>query len=74
MEEANETQAKFTARLAVFDEKRRRQLASAAGATLLPEEQHMVLEDYLHISLVRRHNPLPLFNLQMNLLEDLVLA
>lgn len=34
----------------------------------------MVLEDYLHISLVRRQNGFPLFKLQMNLLEDLVLT
>lgn len=34
----------------------------------------MVLEDYLHISLLRRHTPLPLFKLQIHLVQDLVLA
>lgn len=32
----------------------------------------MILEDHLHISLKRRHSPLPLFKLQINLLTDLV--
>ena len=34
----------------------------------------MLLEDHLHISLVRRRNALPLFKLQMRLVEDLVLT
>ncbi len=74
MEQSTEPQPKFTARLTAFDEKRRRQLASAQGAALLPDEQHMILEDYLHISRVRRRSPLPLFKLQMHLVQDLVLA
>ncbi len=65
---------RFTARLTAFDENRRKQLESAAGGGLLPSEQHMVLEDHLRTSLIRRNTFLPLFKLQMNLLQDLVLA
>jgi hypothetical protein len=63
---------RIKARFEVFNEKRRRQLQSAAGSALLPEEIEMMLEDQLHITLVRRDSPLPLFKVQMSMLADLV--
>ncbi len=74
MEQLPGTDQKFTTRLTAFTEKRRLELASAASFGILPQAQHMILEDYLHISLIRRMDPLPLFKLQLNLVNDLVVA
>ncbi len=74
MEKVAEAGEKFRARLAYFSEHRRRELISAVGRGMLPEEQHMVLEDYLHISLKRRSEPLPLFKLQIHMIQDLGIA
>ena len=68
------TREKFRARLTFFNEERRRRLISAVGGATLPEEQHMVLEDYLHRSLKRRQAPLPLFKLQIHMIQDLTVA
>lgn len=68
----NQSEERLKARFQVFNEKRRRQLQSVAGSALLPEELEMMLEDQLHITLLRRQNPLPLFKVQMSMLTDLV--
>ena len=68
----NQSEDRIKTRFAVFNEKRRRQIQSAAGSALLPEELEMMLEDQLHITLVRRDSPLPLFKVQMSMLADLV--
>lgn len=72
MSPANQPKGRITARLAVFDEKRRRHIESVGGVGLPFSEPEMILEDYLHISLTRRKNPLPVFKVQLNMLRDLV--
>ena len=67
-----DSQTRFIARVTAFDENRQRQIASAASAPIVPEDLHMLLEDYLHITRVRRSNALPLFRVQMTLLSELV--
>ncbi len=69
-----DSRQRFRARITVFNEQRRRQLSSAVGGATIPEELHMVLEDYLHISLKRREAPLSLFKLQMHMIQDLAVA
>jgi hypothetical protein len=64
---------RFQARFTMVD-KRRRQLLFSRGGTYLSEDQLMVFEDYLHISLRRKLNPLPLMNLQFHMLQELVAA
>ena len=68
----NQSEERFKARFVIFNQKRRRQLESAAGSALLPEEEEMILEDHLHITSIRRQNPLPLFRVQLSMLTDLV--
>jgi len=72
MKTPSQSEDRIKTRFAVFNEKRRRQFQSAAGSALLPEELEMMLEDQLHITLVRRDSPLPLFKVQMSMLTDLV--
>ena len=74
MVKGRDTREKFRARLTVFTEQRRRELSSAVGGGFIPQEQHMVLEDYLHISLKRREAPLSLFKLQVHMIQDLGVA
>lgn len=69
-----ETPEKFKSKFTIFDENRRRLLRSGAGGIFLHEEQRMILEDYLHISILRSADRLPLFKLQMHMLQDLVLS
>ena len=57
----------------MVDERRRQALFSRGGMDL-SDEQLMVYEDYLHISLRRRSNPRPLMHLQLQMLQDLVNA
>jgi hypothetical protein len=68
----NKSDERLRARFEVFTEKRRRQIVSAAGSALIPEEHQMILEDHLHITLLRRNNPLSLFRVQLAMLTDLV--
>jgi hypothetical protein len=70
--DANKSDERLKARFEVFTEKRRRQITSVAGSALIPEEHEMILEDHLHITLLRRNNPLPLFKVQLAMLTDLV--
>lgn len=72
MNAPNQSEERLKARFVVFNQKRRSQLESAAGSALLPEEEEMILEDYLHITSIRRQNALPLFRVQLSMLTDLV--
>jgi len=67
-----DSQARFFARITAFDESRQRQIASAASFPIVPEDVHMLLEDYLHITRIRRGNGFPLFRVQLALLDELV--
>ena len=69
-----DAEQKFEARLRVFTDKRRRHLLAAGGGALLSEDLHMGLEDYLHISRRRRLAPMPMFKLQIHMVQDLVIA
>lgn len=70
--DANKSEERLKARFEVFTEKRRRQITSVAGSALIPQEHEMILEDHLHITLLRRNSPLPLFKVQLAMLTDLV--
>jgi hypothetical protein len=76
MERKTISRKAFTARTKAFKDKQNRQFNAALDITVYPgvKERYLVLEDYLHISLVRRHNTWPLFKLQEHMLWDLVLA
>lgn len=67
---------KFKFQFLKFDDKRREFLRSSAGTGggSLSSGRLMILEDFLHISSVRRNNPLPLFRLQISLLQDLLIS
>lgn len=62
----------YSARHVVFDEQRRKLVDPWGGRAIPPDEHLMVLEDYVSVSLRRRHNPYPLLKLQLALLMDLV--
>jgi len=64
---------RFTGRVRAFTEQRRQEF-SQAGAPILPEDQQMVLGDYLDISRRRHLTLMPLFKLQLHMLQDIVTA
>lgn len=64
---------RFVSKTRIFTEQRRREFAEA-GFPLVPEDQLLVLEDYLDISRRRSLSVLPLFKLQLHMLQDLVIA
>lgn len=66
-------QRRFVGRVRIFNEQRRQEFAQA-GFPLVPEDQHMALEDYLDISRRRHLTSIPLFKLQLHMLEDLITA
>jgi hypothetical protein len=61
---------RFTGRVRAFTEQRRQEFAQA-GAPILPEDQQMVLTDYLDISRRRHLTLMPLFKLQLHMLQDI---
>ena len=67
------SQRRFIGRVRIFNEQRQRESAEA-GHPLVPDEQLAVLEDYLDISRRRNLTRIPMFKLQMHMLQDLVVA
>lgn len=64
---------RFVGKVRKFTERSRQEFAQA-GFPLVPEDQMMVLEDYLDISRRRHGATIPLFKLQLHMLQDLVVA
>lgn len=65
---------RLQARLEAKERQRAADLKAVLYGGLLPEERHMLLEDYLRQSLRRRYNAYPLVKLQLQMLADLVVA
>lgn len=70
---SGQTRRKFVGRVRLFNERRRREFAEA-GFPLVPEDALTVLEDYLDISRRRHLMLMPLFKLQLHILQDLIVA
>lgn len=60
---------RFEQKLVAHTEQRRRLLEEAGGTPLIPRAYFEILEDYLLISRRRAKSQLPLFNLQLTLLD-----